>query len=189
MCLQGKMTGFNRFKIWIHTRKSESDYVFRTDAEHWFDEQVFQNILAGKWDEIDTNHYVLSAVCRFLDDGRNLPYNIIGMEKVCTKVEDVAIKSWKEHLANWVPDQYVCQLVEPVTIDTDNLCNLAKICEYSYISLSFPSAGKQSVTHHSIERRNDQNDDDAQIVQKFFSHHLVSVNKVYFGCYVENTSR
>ena len=196
ICLGGKPSqgDYGSFKTWIYTRKPVDSYQFRTDDEFWFDNGVFGYVLAGEWNDVDTNHYLLSSVYRFLDDSRHLPYADIGPERVCENIEDNAILSWKQYLGNqnqgrWLVNDYVLTLGVPQKmIHTLGLYRLAKICPTSYISFSFPLSGTTSMFWKQLETQNDWNEEDVKNVLAFFNNHQSTVRDIHFGEYVSNSS-
>ena len=162
--LQAKVEGYNSFKIWIHTKRKEEDYAFRINEEYWFDNETIRNILTRKWNEIQKNHYVLDAAYRFLDDDRNLPYQMICQEKFCTNVEQNAVFQWTSNLGKMITREFVCTLGVPMKVQTMELYKLARVNNYSYISLCYPLSGKLSISHLSLDIENIYNDETTQNV-------------------------
>ena len=181
ICFNGKLEGYNSFKMWIHTARAEDKYQFRIDDEYWFDEELMRHILASEWNEIDSNHYLLSAAYRFLDDERHLLYSQICPEKVCDKVFDSATVIWKENLGSYIDNDFLCELGVPVKIDTFNLEGLARICKYSYVTMIFNLIGRPTVINRQLDSEDKYNEEDVKDVQIFFHKHLVDVSEIHFG--------
>ena len=182
--LQAKIEGYNSFKVWIYTRKQKDDYAYRISEEYWFDNETIRYILKQEWNEIDRNHYVLDAAYRFLDDERHLPYQVIRPERVCKSVIVKAINNWEGNLGKMLANAYECVLGVPMKVHMMELYKLARINNYSYISIFYPASGTNTVSHLSIDEDNYYNDNSTiGNVQKFFDEHPIITDKIYFGEY------